>query len=183
MDTLFEVKEEQCPDAAENKSKIKLQSPQMKFITDYVEDNTCRPAFFSSNHVSTFKFDYTEQDEVITEDHDENNLENNLDMRKSSSSKKLENFIDRSEAFDEQHGIMKKAMTENIIIESIKEENVEEEEKEELSASTPFRRTESPISDELEQSTHPTCKIKYRLSVKTAKFEENKVRNESEEDG
>jgi len=182
MDTLFEVKEEQCPDASENKSKIKLQSPQMKFITDYEEDNTCRPAFFSSNHASTLKFDYIEQDEVITEDHDENNLENNLEMRKSSSSKKLENFIDKSEAFDEQHGSMKKAMTENII-ESIKEENIEEEEREELTASTPFRRNESPISDELEQSTHQSCTIKYRLSVKTAKFEENKVINESEEDG
>jgi len=184
LDTLYEVKEEQCIDALENKSKIKLQSPQMKFMIDYAEDNTYHQAFFGSNKkMSSFRFDYVEQEEIITEDHDENNLESHLDMRKSSSIKKLESFIDKSEAFDEQLGIGKKSMTENIIIESIKEENAEEEDREELSTSTHYQNKscDFPISDELE-NTNKGCKLKYRLSFNSSKLEENKVIKESEDD-
>jgi hypothetical protein len=189
MDTLYEVKEEQCNEGQEEtKAKIKLQSPQMKFLTDCVEDNQYRPAFFSSQQVSSFKgFDYDQ--DVITEDQSENNCENPVMTRKNTSNKKLENFIDKSEAYDEPLG-MKKALTENIIIESIKEENAEEEDKEEssLAASTAVfnhnHNNSFPKSDELEETIN-SCKLKYRLSVKGAgaQFEENKVIKESEEDG
>jgi len=180
MDTLYEVKEEQNPEITIEKKTIKLQSPQMKFLTDNLEDTTIKH-FFSSNNMGSYKFD---QEDVITEDNNENNLEN-VELKKSTSNKKLETFIDKSESFDDQMNV-KKNITETLI-ETIKEENVEEEEKEDISATANFNQKscscEFPISDELPQGTGR--KLKYRLSMKknSVSFEEeNKVIKEVDDE-
>jgi len=141
----------------------------MKFLTDNIEDMTVCPVYLSSNHVSSFKYNNIEEEQVIKEDNNENNLEC-IEMKKNSSCKKLENFIDKLENFEDQIG-MKKTHTDNII-ETIKEENVEEEE------ITDFHQnnisSEYPVSDEL---SNVQSNMKYRLSVKSTNFEENKVIN------
>ena len=143
-------------------------------MTDNIEDTKYCPTYYSSNHVSSFKFDYKEQNEVIAEDNNENNLEN-VELKISTSSKKLENFIDKSEAFDDQISIKK--ISDNII-EPIKEENIEEDE---ISSTNFFQNKtcEYPISDELRQNG---TRLKYRLSMKNSVFEENKIINELDDD-
>ena len=141
-------------------------------MTDNIEDTTYSPTYYSLNHNSSFKFDYKEQNEVITEDNNENNLEN-IVVKKRSSNKKIENFIDKSEAFDDQ---VSKKISDNIN-EPIKEENIEEDEV----TQTNFYQNkgcEYPISDEL----HQDRRLKYRLSVKNFSFEENKIINELDDD-
>ena len=142
-------------------------------MTDNIEDTTYCPAYYISNHkTSFFKFDYKEQNEVIAEDNNENIIET-LETKRSVSSKKLEYFVDKSEAFDDQ--IIIKKISDNII-EPIKEEISEEDE----ITSTNFflnKSCEYPISDELRQND---TRLKYRLSMKN--FEENKIINELDDD-
>lgn len=139
----------------------------MKFLTDNIEDTKVGvPSYFSSNHVSSYKFDYIEEEQVIREDNNENNLEAVETMKKSHSNKKLETFLDKSENFGEQHDIKK---PDNIIIESIKEENIEEEE---ITNFHQGKNCEIPLSDELAAET---SKMRYRLSMKTTSLEENKI--------
>jgi hypothetical protein len=87
-------------------------------------------------------------------------------MKKSHSNKKLETFIDKSENFDNQLDMKK---NDNIIIEAIKEENVEEDE---IMNFHQNKNYEVPLSDEL---PNENAKMKYRLSMKTTSFEENKI--------
>ena len=149
-----------------------MKSPQQKFLTDNIEDTTYCPTYYSSN-LSSFKFDYKEQNEVIAEDNNENICEK-IETKRSHSSKKIENFFDKSEAFDDQAN---KKVSE-IIIEPIKEENIEEDEV----IQTNFYQNkgcEYPISDELH---HKDTRLKYRLSMKKFSFEENKIINELDDD-
>jgi len=176
MDTLYEVKEE-AENTVEKNLMTKLQSPQMKFITDNVEDTTCRTSFFDPGRVASFKIDLYEQGEVIKEDN-EDMMGNVVEIKKSSSNKKLETLIDKTEAFDDQVNI-KKGITEDI--ETIKEENAEEEDKEDLTASSNFNKScELPISDEL--GSNESCKRNFRIAMKqSANLEEIKTIKEDDE--
>jgi SOS response regulatory protein OraA/RecX len=176
LETLYEIKEEQCPDVTvDKKSLIKLQSPQIKFLTDNIEDTTVCPTYFTSNHVSSFKFDYVEEEQVIAEDNNENNLELTV-LKKSHSNKKLETFIDKSENFDDN----KKQISDNII-EEIKEENNEEEEVNETANYHQNNKSEYLISDEV--GPNDKTKLKYRLSMKgKTSYEENKIINELDDE-
>ena len=164
----------------DKKSLIKLQSPQMKFLTDNIEDTKVCSNYLNSNHLASCKFDYTKEEHIIAEDNNENNLECCFDMRKSVSNKKIESFIDRSENFEDYLN-MKKSLTESII-EPIKEENIEEEE---MISTSNFHQNnkncEFLLSDEL--GPHNKTNRKYRFSLVTSNSEDkNKIINELDDE-
>ena len=176
-----EIKEESCPDAVNDKKSLnKHQTPQIKYLIDNIEDTKICPTFFGSNHIHNYKFDYTNEEHTITEDHNENYLENFTDLRKSASKKKIESFIDKSENFEEQLNIRKSVA--DSYIEPIKEENIEEEENIYTSNFHPFNKNcEFILSDEKVLSN--ITNLKYKLSLKSSNFEEiNKIIDELDDD-
>jgi len=115
------------------------------------------------------KFDIlTEQNnKVIAEDNNENNCEifelKSRELKRSSSNKLIDSFMDKSE--NDLLTSAKKQIQENII-ETIKEENIEEEE---ISNIHTAFNCDILISDELKDQ-----KSFKRYSIKAA-FEENKI--------
>lgn len=137
--------------------------------------------YFNSNHIPSFKYDYTKEDSVITEDNNENNLEFSSDFMKSHSNKKIESFIDKSENFDEQ--INSRKSVSDLIIETIKEENNEEEEVNSSSkfAQNKLNNREFLLFDEF--GPNNKTKFKYKLSLKNLSYEENnKIINELDDE-
>ena len=93
-----------------------VQSPRFKLMKDNVEDIS-----FSRNHISSSPNRKLGKNQIINEDFEENFVEN--DQKKSSFSK-FDNFFDKSENFANED---KKKIA--AIIEEIKEEVIEEDDK------------------------------------------------------
>lgn len=94
MDPVREVKEE-----LDNISETMLQSPRIKFPTDFTEDNTLLPkSCFTSGGFHVSKNYSLTDDDVIEEDNNENLVEVERPSRKKDSMHKLiESFVDKEE--------------------------------------------------------------------------------------
>jgi hypothetical protein len=114
MDPVYEVKEE----TTHAMYDMPIYSPRFKLMSDYREDNIQPKRFYTTSFHNLYD---VEIDEVIAEDNNEENIGETEKKKKLLI--KLENFIDKSEIVNDGNHI-----DNNLIIDPIKEENIEDEE-------------------------------------------------------
>lgn len=121
MDPVYEVKEE--AEGRFEQRKV-INSPRVNYLTDYKEDYISPRGYYNSSFVnSASKYDM-ETNEVIAEDNNENLVENEVVKKRFTNHLKMADFIDKSDGIEEKTSSIA-VNTDNI--ESIKEENIEEE--------------------------------------------------------
>lgn len=158
MDPVYEVKEE-ADDKNEKVNKV-MNSPRIKYLTDFKEDVIPSKKVFSSIHNTFHKVNYEmEKDEVITEDNNENIPEEGRKVKKKESSHKfLESFIDKTDSVISDEVNLNDNQLINVEepadFETIKEEIIEDDEKETIhkiseSIFIIFNILAMPIADEV----------------------------------
>lgn len=123
MDPVYEVKEESD---LKNESIKVISSPRVKYLTGFSEDMVSSRGYYNTSFInSTNKYDF-EANDIITEDNAENNVDNDLNLKKLIAHHlKLEDFIDKSDTIEEVIGSCN-INTDDF--ECIKEENQDDEE-------------------------------------------------------
>lgn len=140
MDPVVEVKEEdkEAKDGRQDSlskgmGMISLNSPRIKYLTDIKEDSAINTHNFIPTTLFHMHKDYSltvETDEIIAEDNNENLIDNTETVKKRESFHKLlENVIDKEDNYPIQELNVNCGASSNAIFETIKEENIEEEEK------------------------------------------------------
>lgn len=128
MDPVVEVKED---DKNETLKKINsINSPRVKLFTDSMEDNTINsPKIVSSTsyHLNRDYFVTLENEEAIAEDNNENLVDLLEEKKRTSTHHKniIENIIDK----EENPNLVELNVNSEISFEPIKEENIEEDDK------------------------------------------------------
>lgn len=130
---------------------------------------------FSKRFSSPIRRNYkSELENKVIEEVNENIAESTLN--RSGSNKKLENFVDKTEGPDD--GLGKKIHSTNEIIDTIKEENIEEDEQTNSKFVANFD-CDFPKCDELESP--PLKSLKFRKTIDAISMYEGGIINEVNE--